>query len=99
MFGLSETTMHKLQTLFGTYPAIDEAIIYGSRSRGDYQKGSDIDLTFTGSNLSQDMLLRLSNDIDDLLLPYNVDISILQDINNPTLKHNIQTEGKILYKR
>lgn len=98
MYGLSDISTQKLTTLFRRYPAIEKAIIYGSRARGDNNRGSDIDITFTGETLTPDMLLRISNDIDDLLLPYYVDISLMNNIKNPALIDNIHKEGKIFYK-
>ncbi|MCK0202958.1 nucleotidyltransferase domain-containing protein, partial [Ornithobacterium rhinotracheale] len=45
MYGLKEKHIDTIQSIFGKYPEIDEAILYGSRAKGNYQNGSDIDLT------------------------------------------------------
>lgn len=97
-FGLSENTMNKLDRLFSEYPEIKKVILYGSRSIGNYKNGSDIDITLEGKDLSLNLISKLENDIDDLLLPYTFDISIFEKISNPDLKDHILRVGKIFYQ-
>lgn len=73
-------------------------IIYGSRAKGNYRKGSDIDLVLKGENLTINDVLKLEDDLDELLLPYLFDISILHHIKNPNLLGHIERVGKIFYK-
>ena len=75
-FGLDEEVIEKLQNVFANYDDIKKVIIYGSRAKGNYRKGSDIDLVLFGQNLSFDILSRLDEKIDNLYLPYLFDISI-----------------------
>ena len=72
MNGLSEKTISQLHRVFESYKEIDQVLIYGSRAKGDVRPKSDINLTFRGSNL----MLEIGNQIDDLLLPYKVDLSL-----------------------
>lgn len=99
MYGLTDSTIEKFKDLFRTFPEISEVILYGSRARGDNSNGSDIDLTFVGENLNTDTLFRISNEIDDLYLPYYVDVSIMKNIKNEALLKNIKAEGKVIYVR
>lgn len=79
-------------------PAVQEAILYGSRARGDYRCGSDIDITLRGAALTERDLNRVAMHIDDLLLPYFVDVSIFDRLANPKLKENIERDGQLLYQ-
>lgn len=99
MYGLSEQTMDKLTRLFCSFPMIDEVLLYGSRARGDNSNGSDIDFTLIGNNLTADCLFKISDAIDDLLLPHYVDVSIMKEIKNQALIDNIRNEGKVFYKK
>lgn len=99
MYGLSEQTIEKLTNLFRSFPAIDEVILYGSRARGDNSNGSDIDFTLIGDKLTTDKLFKIADAIDDLLLPYYVDLSILKNIKNQALIESIKTDGKVFYKK
>ncbi len=96
-FGLSDDVQSKIISVFKKYPQIQSVIIYGSRSMGNYKNGSDIDLTIKGENLDLQLLSKISNDLDDLLLPYMVDISFYQDIQNQELIDHIQQRGQIFY--
>ena len=98
LFGLSEETITKLKDVFIKWNAIDTVIIYGSRAKGNYREGSDIDLTITG-NLSLTDLLKIENEIDDLMLIYKFDISLMGQIENESLISHIQRVGKIFYAR
>jgi len=51
-FGLKDETIEQVNCIFAKYPQIEEAIIYGSRAKGNYKRGSDIDLTLTGQDLT-----------------------------------------------
>ena len=97
-YGLSDNTLSILDTIFQKYPGINQAILYGSRAKGKYRSGSDIDLTLkTGENFTFKDLLRISGDFDDSDIPYLVDVSIYDKLSNPDLKAHIDRVGKILY--
>ena len=98
-FGLSTETIQKLQQLFAEYEDIEKVTIYGSRALGNYREGSDIDLTIIGKNFNSSQLLQINNDIDDLLLPYKVDITDNKQITNDDLKDHIFRVGKLFYKK
>ena len=50
------------------HDSIESVIIYGSRAKGNYQVGSDIDLTIKGSILPFSELMQVEDQIDDLWL-------------------------------
>ena len=98
-FGLRQDTINQINQIFSTYPEISKAIIYGSRAKGNYKPGSDIDLTLVGDNINHHQLLEILNKIDDLLLPYFFDLSIFNSLNNPNLIEHIERVGITFYKR
>ena len=49
-FGLKEQVILKIQSVFKNHIEIDKVIVYGSRAKGNYKKGSDIDLTIVGES-------------------------------------------------
>lgn len=93
-FGLSNEDIDKIKVVFAKFPEIERVIIYGSRAKGNYKPSSDIDLTLVGEKLTLSLLQSLENDMDDLLLPYKFDISILHQISNPDLLNHIERVGK-----
>lgn len=98
--GLSESVVHKICAVFSRYPQVAGAILYGSRAKGTYRKGSDIDLTLCGDdNLTLRVHHRIADELDDLLLPYTIDLSILRDISDPDVLKQIERVGVALYGR
>ncbi len=85
MFGLKEEHINLINTCFAQYAAIEQVILYGSRAKGTFRNGSDIDLTIIDNTLTYSELMRLENVIDDLMLPYKMDISLKREISNPDL--------------
>jgi predicted nucleotidyltransferase len=99
-YGLSDRTLATLEEIFRKYPGIEEAVLYGSRAKGNYREGSDIDLTLkTDGPFSRTDLLRISGDFDDSDMPYLVDVSMYHKLSNPSLVSHIDRVGKVIYRR
>lgn len=98
-FGLKPGTIDRINGVFSNYPEVHEVLLYGSRAKGNYRSGSDIDLTMKGTGLDLGLMNRISLEIDDLLLPYSVDLSIFAHIDNKELLDHIERVGKIFYTR
>ncbi len=99
MFGLKEHHIIKIQSVFEKHKAVEKAVIYGSRAKGNYRNGSDIDLTLIGENLNLSVLLKVENELDDLLLPYKIDLSLFHQIENPDLIDHIHRIGMAFYEK
>lgn len=99
-FGLKESTIEKICAVFAHYPQVGKAVLYGSRAKGNYKTGSDIDLTLHGGkDLTLQVLYKIMNDIDDLLLPYTFDLSIFNHISDPDVIEHIQRVGVLFYEK
>jgi len=99
-YGLKEATIKRMCDVFAYVPQIEKAIIYGSRAKGNYKNGSDIDLTLQGDkDLTFDVLLKVMNDLDELLLPYTIDLSIFNDITDREVIEHIQRVGIVFYEK
>lgn len=97
-FGLPAKAVSGIKTVMSHYPDIHRAIVYGSRAKGNYRPGSDIDLTLDAPTLAFAQFLRIDQELDDLMLPYRIDLSILSHINNPDLTDHITRVGQVLWK-
>jgi len=98
-FGIEQNTIDAINNCLESNTRITEAIIYGSRAIGNFKAGSDIDLTLKGKDLDLTDINKIENQIDDLLLPYKFDISIMKQINNNDLLDHINRIGIIFYSR
>jgi len=93
-FGLNESTIERIRAVFVKYPQLEKAVLYGSRAKDNYRNGSDIDLTLLGSaDLTLDALHKMMDEIDDLLLPYTIDLSIFNNISDHDVIEHIQRVG------
>jgi predicted nucleotidyltransferase len=98
-FGLRNDIIENIQHIFEEFDQVDEVIIYGSRAKGNYKPGSDVDLTVKGKNLDLKTINKISLKIDDLFLPYTFDISVYSQIENRDLIDHIERVGKVFYQK
>lgn len=98
-FGLKESTITQICSVFAHYPEVNKAIIYGSRAKGNFKNGSDIDLTIYGNqDLTVQILNKIMGELDDLLLPYTFDLSIYHDITDKDVLEHIKRVGIVFYE-
>ncbi len=97
MFGLSPDVIRNIKKEFSKFPQIEKVILYGSRAKGNYKDGSDIDVTLIGKNLNLKTVYALEEFLEALYLPYSFDISIFTQIDNDDLIEHILNVGKDFY--
>lgn len=98
-YGLPEHTVEKICAVLAQYPAVERAVLYGSRAKGNYKPGSDIDLTLYGVGLTPALCATIAEALDDLLLPYTIDLSVFSELKHPELEAHIQRVGVVFYER
>lgn len=97
--GLSESTIQKIHSALAKFPHIKTVILYGSRAKGTYRNGSDIDLCIKDSEVSYHDLLNLELEIDELMTPYSFDVAVLENLENSELVKHIERVGRVFYER
>ncbi|WP_127470377.1 nucleotidyltransferase domain-containing protein [Thiomicrorhabdus aquaedulcis] len=100
-YGLRLKVIEAIQSVFATFPEIETAILYGSRAKGNYKNGSDIDLTLKlmpGIEPSLSLLFAVEEALDNLDLIYTIDLSLLSHIDNLSLIDHIQRVGQVFYQ-
>ena len=99
-FGLNLETITRIQAVFIKHPQIKKVLLYGSRAKGNYRNGSDIDLTLQGDNLTlNDTLYPIMDDIDELDLPYSFDISLFEQLDDTEFLDHIKRVGVVFYQK
>lgn len=98
-YGLTSETIERLQRIFSHYGQISEVILYGSRAKGTYTEGSDIDLTLKGEDIDFSTLQQIMDEIDNLLLPWLFDLSIYSKLDNKDLLEHIDRVGISMYNK
>lgn len=74
---------------------IEEIILFGSRAKNSFKPGSDIDIAIIANDISYNELNQIRVDINELLLPYYVDIVDYNRITNDSLKDHISRVGQV----
>lgn len=96
-FGLSDHDLKAITTFLQTFDGIDSAKIFGSRAKGNYRDGSDIDIAIAAPTMDHTKYLRLIAKLDDLLLPYKIDVVLMHTIDNKELADHIKRIGVNLW--
>jgi len=97
-FGLKVSTTERIKGVFTCHPEVRQVVIYGSRAKGNYRNGSDIDLTIIGESVSLSELMKIEAELDDLLLPYKIDLSLLHKIGDASLLDHIKHVGAVFFE-
>lgn len=99
-FGLDENVINNIISILEKYSEVQSACIFGSRARGDYRKASDIDIALFGDNLTSSINTKIYFEIDDLYLPYKIDLINFNSISpDNTIRDNILREGVEFYAK
>ena len=99
-FGLDEKTIKDIIEILKKYQEVESAKIFGSRARGDYREASDIDIALFGNKLTFSINTKIFYEIDDLYLPYKIDLINFNSISpKNTIRDNILKEGVEFYAK
>lgn len=97
-FGLSDSVITELQDVFRRHANISKVLIFGSRAKGNYREGSDIDLVAIGNDLDYSQLIKILTEIDNLDLLYSVDLLDYNKTINTPIGEHIDRVGQVFYQ-
>lgn len=96
--GLPAHAVARMRAVFSTHASIEQVLLFGSRAKGNFKRGSDIDLALIGSTDFSE-LGSITWELDDLLLPWEIDLLHYEKITNPELRDHIARVGQVFYSR
>jgi predicted nucleotidyltransferase len=91
--GLTERSFRELQGLLSRYPDIEEVVLFGSRAKGTFHSGSDVDLAIMNTGLHPETIPQLLDAISESSIPYQVDVVDFHSLRNPDLLDHILRVG------
>jgi len=97
--GLSHVQWAKIVRVFTEFENIQKVILFGSRAKGNWKEGSDIDLAVVARNPGFAELRQIEIGLDDLDFPYFFDVVVYNEILSKDLKDHIDRVGKIIYSQ
>ncbi len=92
-FGLTERDMQTIRDILKKYPEVITVWLFGSRAKGTFKKGSDIDLAIMNEGVNNEMISRIKSDFEASSLPYRVDITNYSELGHKKLKEHIERVG------
>ncbi|MGS2744293.1 nucleotidyltransferase domain-containing protein [Halomonas sp. LS-001] len=96
--GLTANDIEQIVQAARRQPEIRGLVLFGSRAKGNYRKGSDVDLAVKGDGVGYNCVTNLAQQLnEETLLPYQFDVLDYNALTNPALKAHIDRRGVNLY--
>lgn len=97
-FGLQDSDIKSIIEILLKNPLINEAYIFGSRAKGNFKTGSDVDIAVKGRDIDTDLISKVSCTLnEETLMPSKFDVIDYNSIVNKDLTDHIDRIGiKIL---
>jgi len=97
-FGLKKSDLMYIINAIKKNREIEKAAIFGSRAKGNYKTGSDVDIAIYGENITFDTISTLHTMLEgEGPLPYFFDIIDYTHLNHKRLKEHIDRVGKVIF--
>ena len=98
-FGIEKEILDKIIEIFKKYKQVKKACIFGSRARGDYRRGSDVDICIWLEEESENPIYKIQNELEEVNTILLFDVVAFNSITKESLKESIIKEGVIIYER
>ncbi|WP_339863745.1 nucleotidyltransferase domain-containing protein [uncultured Algoriphagus sp.] len=95
--GISESILSEITSVFSNFPEVEKAVLFGSRAKGNFYEGSDIDIAVFGEKLDFEKMLNISIAMDEIELLQAIDLVHFEKIKEPELKKHIERVGIQIY--
>ena len=94
-FGITPRSLELLCKTLALYPEVEQAVVFGSRAKGNYKQGSDVDIAIKGKGCSNNTALTISAELNEKQpIPYFFDVVNYNAISSTDLKAHIDRVGK-----
>lgn len=97
--GLTKEHLAMITSVLATFPAIEQAVLFGSRARKTHKHASDVDIAIKGAGVTTGVACSVKSAIEEnTTLPYFVDVVAYDEIENDVLKDEIDATGLTVYE-
>jgi predicted nucleotidyltransferase len=98
--GLPDSDLAYIRALLAATPQVERGFLFGSRARGDYKRGSDVDIALEGKDLTPSAVAHIHNVLEDESpMPYLFDVVDASHLNSEELRRSIAAHKILLYER
>lgn len=95
---LPAAALGQVRAVLERHPAVERAAIFGSRALDRARPESDLDLALWGP-IDDAVLARIRGELDDLSVPWLIDVEAFDAIRHPPLREHILRVGQTFYVR
>lgn len=97
-FGLKDGDIETIIAVLKKYSQVEQALIFGSRAKGNYKPGSDVDIVLKGDvyDITTEISFSLN---EESILPYKFDVLDYNSISNENLIDHINRVGIVFYEK
>lgn len=96
---LTEDYLVRIASVFEQFSAVESVLLFGSRALGTARANSDIDLAIKGADIDATTPFKLAIQLDDLLIPNEIDVVVYDRIQNDALREHIDRHGVEVYRK
>jgi len=98
-FGLKENDLEEIISILREHKEVEEALVFGSRAKGNHKNGSDVDIALKGK-ITFEIVSHISFLLnEETAMPYRFDVLNYNTIRNKELTEHIDRTGISFYQR
>ena len=91
--GIDEKYGSAICALFKNFPQVESAVLFGSRAKGNFREGSDIDIALKGKAVTLVHRGQIQEAYEVLYLPWKLDLILYDSITEAAVKDHIDRLG------
>lgn len=93
LYGIPPEQWNKIISCISSNCKVTGITLFGSRAKGNYKNGSDIDFALSGKELTTSDVISLSTALDSIDIPWEIDMILLDRITDQALTEHIKRCG------
>lgn len=99
-YGLRDSDLDCIVAALRKHPEIEKAILFGSRAKGTFKPGSDVDIAIAGDEITFSTIAHLHAELEgESPMPYFFDILDYSHVKNQEIRENVDRAGILIYDR
>jgi uncharacterized protein len=97
--GLRADDVKTIIDILQQHSLVEEALLFGSRAKGNYKNGSDVDIALKGENIDWDTISHVSYLLnEETIMPYKFDVLNYHETDKSLVEH-IDRAGIVFFKQ
>ena len=98
--GLQARDWESIEAILSQHPEVEEAIVFGSRAKGNYSTGSDVDIALKGETLDPRIISSIAYQLnEETNMPYRFDVVNYHTVQSESLLHHVDRVGIIVFQK